>query len=100
MALCLKDTILTLFHPGNTLFQIMIVNSDVLLVPNMSDPLAIFRNWCLTSQVYASSAVLQMNKDIQKIWRYAALQWHNVTTKHPENQGIISRSVVDGKTTV
>jgi hypothetical protein len=25
-----------------------------------------------------------MNKDIQKVWRYAALQWHNVTTKHPE----------------
>jgi hypothetical protein len=29
-----------------------------------------------------------MNKDIQKVWRYAALQW----TKHPENQGITSRS--------
>jgi hypothetical protein len=40
----------------------------------------------LTSQVYASSAVLQMNKAIQKVWRYAALQWHNVATNHPENQ--------------
>jgi hypothetical protein len=43
-------------------------------------------NGALTSQVYESSAVLQMNKDIQKLWRYAALQWHNVTTKLPENQ--------------
>jgi hypothetical protein len=39
---------------------------------------------------------LQMNKDIQKVWRYAALQWHNVTTKHPEYHSITSRSVVDG----
>jgi hypothetical protein len=39
----------------------------------------------LISQVYASSAMLQMH-DIQKVWRYAALQWHSVTTKHPENQ--------------
>jgi hypothetical protein len=44
MALCLKYTVLTLFHPGNTLFQTMIVNSDVLLVQNILDPLAIFRN--------------------------------------------------------
>jgi hypothetical protein len=29
------------FHPGNILFQTIIVNSDVLLVPNI----AIFRNW-------------------------------------------------------
>jgi hypothetical protein len=39
---------------------------------------------------------LQMNKDIQKVWRYDALQWHNVATKHPENKWITSRSVVDG----
>jgi hypothetical protein len=39
--------------------------------------------------------VLHMNKGIQKVWCYAALQWHNVTTKHPENQSITSRSVVD-----
>jgi hypothetical protein len=43
-------------------------------------------SYALTSQVYASSAELQMNKDIQKVWRYAAVQWHNVTIKHPENQ--------------
>jgi hypothetical protein len=54
----------------------------------------------LTSQVYASFAVLQMNKDIHKLWRYAVLQWHNVTTKYPEYQLITSRSVVDGKTTM
>jgi hypothetical protein len=48
----------------------------------------------------ASSAVLQMNKDIHKVWRYAVLQWHNVTTKYPEYQWITSRSVVDGKTTM
>jgi hypothetical protein len=45
MALCLKRTVLTLFHPGNILFQTITVNSDVLLVPNILDPLAIFRNW-------------------------------------------------------
>jgi hypothetical protein len=44
MALCLKHTVLTLFHPGNILFQTMIINSDVLFVPNILDPLAIFRN--------------------------------------------------------
>jgi hypothetical protein len=33
------------YHPGNILFQTMLVNSDVLLVPNILDPLAIFRNW-------------------------------------------------------
>jgi hypothetical protein len=41
-----------------------------------------FESRALTSQVYASSAVLQMNKDIQRVWRYVALQWHNVTTIH------------------
>jgi hypothetical protein len=45
MALCLKHTVSTLFHPGNILYQTMIVNSDVLLVPNILDALAIFRNW-------------------------------------------------------
>jgi hypothetical protein len=86
MALCLKRTVLTIFRPGNILFQTIIVNSNVLLVPNILDPLLYFEIGALTSQVYASSAVLQMNKDIQKVWRYAALQWHNVTAKHPENQ--------------
>jgi hypothetical protein len=37
-----------------------------------------FEIGALTSQLYASSAVLQMNKAIKKVWRYAALQWHNV----------------------
>jgi hypothetical protein len=45
MALCLKRTVLTLSHPGNTLFQTITEDSDVLLVPNILDPLAIFRNW-------------------------------------------------------
>jgi hypothetical protein len=30
--------------------------------------------------------VLQLNKETQKLWRYAALQWHNVTTKNGEYQ--------------
>jgi hypothetical protein len=45
MALCLKHRVLTLYHPRNILFQTMIVNSDVLLVPNILQPLTIFRNW-------------------------------------------------------
>jgi hypothetical protein len=28
--------------------------------------------------------VLQINKDIPKVWHYAALQWHNITTKIPK----------------
>jgi hypothetical protein len=52
-------------------------------------PLLYFEIGDLTSQLYALSAVLQMNKDIQKVW-------HNDATKHPENQWITSRSVVDG----
>jgi hypothetical protein len=42
-ALCLKYRVLMLYHPGNILFQIMLVISDVLFVPNILDPLAIFR---------------------------------------------------------
>jgi hypothetical protein len=45
MALCLNHSVLTLYHPGNILFQTILVNSDVLLVPNILDPLAILRNW-------------------------------------------------------
>jgi hypothetical protein len=67
MALCLKHTVLTLSHPKNILFQTMIVNSDVLLVQNILDPLAIFEIGVRTSQVCASSAVLHMNKGIQKV---------------------------------
>jgi hypothetical protein len=49
-------------------------------------PLLYFEIGALTSQLYASSTVLQMNKDIHKVYSYVALQWHNVTRKHPENQ--------------
>jgi hypothetical protein len=45
MALCLKHSVLTFYHPGKILFQTMLDNSDVLLVPNILDPLVIFRNW-------------------------------------------------------
>jgi hypothetical protein len=45
MALYLKHSVLTHYHPGNILFQTMLVNTDVLLVPNILDPLAIFGNW-------------------------------------------------------
>jgi hypothetical protein len=45
MALCLKHSVLSSFHPRNILLQTMIVNSDVLLVPNILDPLGIPRNW-------------------------------------------------------
>jgi hypothetical protein len=42
----MKHTVLTLYDPENIPFQTMIVNSVVLLVPNLLDPLAIFRSWC------------------------------------------------------
>jgi hypothetical protein len=45
MALCRKHSVLTLYHPGNMLFQTMLINSEVLLAPNILDPLAIFRKW-------------------------------------------------------
>jgi hypothetical protein len=45
MALCLIHSVLTLHHPGNILFQTMLVNSDVLLVTNILHPLARFLNW-------------------------------------------------------
>jgi hypothetical protein len=45
MALCLKYGVLTLYDPGNILFQIMLINSDGVLVQNTLDPLAIFRKW-------------------------------------------------------
>jgi hypothetical protein len=46
-------------------------------------------------QVYASFAMFQLNKGIQKVWHYAALQWHTLTIKH-QYQRITSASVVDG----
>jgi hypothetical protein len=45
MALYLKYGILTLYHSGNILFQTMLTNSEVLLVPNILDPFAIFEKW-------------------------------------------------------
>jgi hypothetical protein len=45
MALCLKHSVLTVYHPGNILFQTMLINSEVLLVPNILDSLAIFGKW-------------------------------------------------------
>jgi hypothetical protein len=46
MALCLRHSVLTLYHPRNIQFETMLVNSDVQLVPNsILDPLAILRNW-------------------------------------------------------
>jgi hypothetical protein len=66
MALCLKHTVLTLFHHGNILFQTtsIIVNSDVLLVPNILDPLAIFPKWHSHLTTLRILAALQMNKHI------------------------------------
>jgi hypothetical protein len=43
MALSLKHSVFRLFHPGGILFQTMLTNSDVLLLPNILDPPAIFR---------------------------------------------------------
>jgi hypothetical protein len=45
MAVCLKISVLTTYHPGNMLFQTMLINSEVLLVPTILDPLAIFGKW-------------------------------------------------------
>jgi hypothetical protein len=73
MALCLKYGVLTLYDPGNILFQIMLINSDGILVQNTLDPLLYFESGALTSQLYASSAVFQLNKEIKEIWRYDAL---------------------------
>jgi hypothetical protein len=33
-----KTSVLTYYYPGNILFQAMIINSDVLLAPNILDP--------------------------------------------------------------
>jgi hypothetical protein len=84
MALCLKHSVLTLYHPGNVLIQTMLINCEFYWYKLYYIPLLYVENGAPTSRVYASSIVLQMSKDIQKEWRFAALQWHNVTTKHPE----------------
>jgi hypothetical protein len=41
----LKHSVLTIYHPGNMLFQTMLIISEVLLVPNILDPLVIFGTW-------------------------------------------------------
>jgi hypothetical protein len=40
----------------------------------------------LISKLYASAAVLQLNKEIKKLWIYVALQWHDVATEYHEYQ--------------
>jgi hypothetical protein len=45
MALCLKHSVFTLYRPANILFQSMLINSKVLLLPNLLDPLAVCRIW-------------------------------------------------------
>jgi hypothetical protein len=60
MVLCLDYSVLALNHSRNILFQTMVINSDVLFVPNYLGSNA------LTSKVCASSAVLQLNKGTQK----------------------------------
>jgi hypothetical protein len=37
-----------------------------------------------TSLVYASSKVIEMIAEYNKLWRYATLQWHDVFTKYRE----------------
>jgi hypothetical protein len=49
----------------------------------------------LISKVYASPAVLQLIKEIKKLWIYVALQWHDVGTKYHEYQRITPGSLVD-----
>jgi hypothetical protein len=54
----------------------MLINSEVLLVPNIVDAFDIFgKLLSLTSKVYASPLELQPNKVILKLWHYAAFQW-------------------------
>jgi hypothetical protein len=45
MALCINHNVLTLYHPRNILFLTIILNSDVLSVPNILASLHIFANW-------------------------------------------------------
>jgi hypothetical protein len=86
MALCLKHSVLILYHLEIHYFKLCLQIPMFYWYQIYYIPLIYFEIGALTSQVYASSAVLQMNKDIQKAWHYAALQWHNVTTKHHENK--------------
>jgi hypothetical protein len=82
MALCLKYSVLAHRHSENILFRTMLTNSVGLFVTNdITSHLLYLESDALTSQVYTSSAVLQLNKVIRKLWRYDALQWHTFTTK-------------------
>jgi hypothetical protein len=82
----LKRSVMTLYYSENELFQTMLEFPMFYWYQIYYISLLYFEIGALTSQIYASTHVLQMNKDIQKVWRYAALQWHNITTKHPEYQ--------------
>jgi hypothetical protein len=64
-------------------------------IDTLSSSKYIISNYKFLVYIGASSAVLQLNKDVQNLWRYDALQWHNVTTKHRKYDWITSRSVVD-----
>jgi hypothetical protein len=49
-------------------------------------PLRYLGSNALASKVCALSAVLQLNTETQKLWRYAALQWQTVEIKNGEYQ--------------
>jgi hypothetical protein len=62
------------------------MNCEALLLPNILDPLPYVNSGALTSLVCASSAVLQLYKETQRLWRCAALEWHDVASKDREYQ--------------
>jgi hypothetical protein len=39
-----------------------------------------------TSQVHAFATAMQMIREYHILWRYAAIQWHNVPMKYREYQ--------------
>jgi hypothetical protein len=59
----------------------MLIYSECLLLPNTLDGV---ESAAPTSQVYASSTVIQMIKEYHILCPYAALQWHNNPTKNRE----------------
>jgi hypothetical protein len=61
----------------------MLIYSEGLLLPST---LECVESAAPTSQVYAPSTVIQMITEYHILWRYAALQWHNVPTKNLEYQ--------------
>jgi hypothetical protein len=74
----------------------MVTYSEHLLPPNS---FGCFACAAPTSQLYASSTVIQLTTEINKLWRYAALPWHNNPTKNSGYQRSSSRLGVDGYTT-